>query len=45
MKTSSLTLYIIIKGVSVLNLSIYYLGLLVLLIERLIGSVPCWIRI
>ena len=45
MKVSSLALYIIIEGVSVLNLSIYCLGLSVLLIGRLIGSVPCWIRI
>ena len=45
MKASSLVLYTTIKGVSVFNLSIYCLGLLVLLIERLIGSVPYWIRI
>ena len=45
MKASSLALYTAIKSVSVLNLSIYYLDSSVLLIERLIGSVPYWIRI
>ena len=45
MKASSLALYIVIESVFVLNLSIYCLGLSVLLIGRLIGSVPYWIRI
>ncbi len=40
MKASSLTLYITIKDVFVLNLSIHYLDLSVLLIESLIESVP-----
>ena len=45
MKASSLALYIVIESVFVFNLSIHCLGLLILLIGRSIGSVPCWIRI